>query len=450
MNTIKNFFTWVCWIGGLITFISFLIVYCKRLPDTLSLINQPIAAYIILYVLVAIFVILFSKVWRLFTHRQIIAIFVALLVLTPISIINQESMFCNTRLSLFIIIILIIFVGIAITIVFNHAKSEKLAKDVHKVFAHALRNYILELDETKSAFEKTMNLLRTENDYLTYHSLYHNRVEQEIEKMESKLIPILNLISKHLSEKFCTRISTCIKILDPEIINNHNGENIKEEDLEKQKVRTLARCENTHKKRNKEGNNNRAHTNTGFIKLLINERNFYFGLNLKCTDRCKDKHTDRCGDECVDKHSDKCMYKCKYRFTSKCKNESALICADKGRDKCIYKCKNKTTNEFSDKYLNTSVNFPCYYTNTLIVPIKSIKKVSDGTFCDYKILVNTVGFLCIDSKQPIYDWGEKDNYSMSFLSLFTDFLYIYLMKFHSAMNVEKHLSDAEHDKIARV
>ena len=85
-----------------------------------------------------------------------------------------------------------------------------------------------------------------------------------------------------------------------------------------------------------------------------------------------------------------------------------------------------------------------HHKNTLVVPIEYVKK-KPKVFC-YTSKPDRIGFICINSKDPIYNWKHTENYSIHFLSLFTDFMYIYLKKFNAAIQAKEHTEITEDQK----
>lgn len=82
----------------------------------------------------------------------------------------------------------------------------------------------------------------------------------------------------------------------------------------------------------------------------------------------------------------------------------------------------------SGQYINDSKNWSKEnkYISTLVTPIRYYNNDEKNN-----IKTDVIGFLCIDSKEQIYEWEKTDSFELQMLGAFSDILYVYIKEFYS-------------------
>lgn len=85
----------------------------------------------------------------------------------------------------------------------------------------------------------------------------------------------------------------------------------------------------------------------------------------------------------------------------------------------------------SGQYINDSENWETdKYTSTLVTPIRYYNNNFDSEH-NKNVRPDTIGFLCIDSKDEIKEWENSDSFELQLMATFSDILYIYIKEFYA-------------------
>lgn len=270
------------------------------------------------------------------------------------------------------IIMLFFLIKLVVSIIYKNKRRNEdvigIINCLHENYIHNMRNHVHRLEEIEEemldedAFQNTKIFER-----------YYNNEYKELERVAQQCVnQVSNILNEFMGmpSEGGNSICTCIKMIS-----------IYEKDkpISERSLITLARSENSPRKRKQKVGKDIIGENTDFLDLSEGYRNYYYGINLKDKFKKGEYHNSTPG----------FLY------------ESTVVVPIR----------------FADLHSEVNVNHSDNKKRTVEIIIKND--------------IDIVGYLCIDTEKVFRSWeiSEEVEDIVKILALYSDSLYIYLNAF---------------------